>query len=372
MIGAQPDTLLALAKSREPADRERLLMGIVSLCELTGEAGDPESARAKALVDDLFTTLLVDAEHGVRRRLAERIAGAPWAPMVLIDLLTLDDIEIARPVIASSPLLGPDELIRLLSEGGLDHQIAVARRPGLNAAVAEAILQAGDAAVIAALVANVSAQLPTDGMERLVAASRVMPALRPRLARHPALSPELAARLYGWASQTLRGTLAQRFSLDSASLEADLERADAAGRDGPTTRQSGAERMDDRDTTEHRLVEKLDAAGQLRPGYLLRALRESKLTLFEIGLARLAGIALDDLRRALTREKPDMLALACVAAGIDRSVFRTILTQVRQLNGDRPGDEGDGEVQAAALFRSKTPKEAVLAFARLAQACAPI
>ena len=369
MIGAQPDALLTLAKSREPADRERLLIGIVSLCELTGPAGNADATRAKALVDDLFTTLLVDAEHGVRRRLAERIASARWAPAALIQLLSLDDIDIARPVIASSPLLTDDELIRLLSEGALDHQIAVAGRPGVPAGAVEAILASDDATVLAALAANTSAQLPPDGLARLVEASRVMPALRARLARHPALTPQLAARLFGWAGQTLRETLVERFHLDVAALQASLK---AAPPSDPPGSHAHPERADDHDAMEHRLVEKLDAAGQLRPGYLLRALRESKLTLFEIGLARLAGIELGELRGALARERPDMLALACVAAGIDRSVFKTILTRVRELNGGCPGGGDDGESQAVSLFRSKTPKEAVMGFARLAHAPAHI
>src|SRR5205807_557474 len=123
VIGARPDALLTLAKSREPADRERLLMGIVGLCELAGDADDAEGQRAKELTDDLLTTLLVDAEHGVRRRIALRIATVGWAPGALIHLLAMDDIDIARPIIASSPLLDDEELVRLLAKATLEHQI---------------------------------------------------------------------------------------------------------------------------------------------------------------------------------------------------------------------------------------------------------
>ena len=176
MIGARPDALLTLAKSREPADRERLLTNIVGLCEMAGKDGDADAGRAKALIDDLFTTLLVDAEHGVRRRVAERIAAVDWAPGALIQLLALDDIDIARSVIAASPLLSDDDLVRLLAEATLEHQIEIARRDALGQAVVEAILNAGDAEVLGALVANVSARLPQDGLERLVEAAHAIPA----------------------------------------------------------------------------------------------------------------------------------------------------------------------------------------------------
>jgi hypothetical protein len=43
LVGEQSAALLSLAKSREPADRERLLMNIVSLCELAGTGGGAEA-----------------------------------------------------------------------------------------------------------------------------------------------------------------------------------------------------------------------------------------------------------------------------------------------------------------------------------------
>ena len=48
--------------------------------------------------------------------------------MALITMLALDEIEIAAPVIAASPLLQDADLIRILLETTLEHQIAVARR----------------------------------------------------------------------------------------------------------------------------------------------------------------------------------------------------------------------------------------------------
>ena len=116
---------------------------------------------------------------------------------------------------------------------------------------------------------------------------------------------------------------------------------------------------------ELRLIEKLDGAGQLKPGYLLRALREHKLSLFEIGLARLAGVSLDGLRVAIASDRPDILAMACVAAHIDRSVFKTILTRVRELNGGRPPGDAEADARACATFQELSPKDAVTAFSRM-------
>jgi uncharacterized protein (DUF2336 family) len=125
------------------------------------------------------------------------------------------------------------------------------------------------------------------------------------------------------------------------------------------------ERPEEREAMELRLIEKLDGAGQLKPGYLLRALREHKLSLFEIGLSRLAGVSLEGLRAAIASDRPDILAMACVAAHIDRSVFKTILTRVRELNGGRPGGDAEADTRACAIFQELNPKDAVIAFSRM-------
>jgi uncharacterized protein (DUF2336 family) len=137
-------------------------------------------AAAQAVLADLFVSLVVEAERDVRRRLAERIAEAQWAPKPLVEVLALDEIEIARPVIASSPLLHDEDLVRLLTECNLEHQIEVARRPGIGAPVVEAILDGSAPLVLTALAGNETADIAPAAMARLIEESRrPLPCARP-------------------------------------------------------------------------------------------------------------------------------------------------------------------------------------------------
>jgi uncharacterized protein (DUF2336 family) len=357
--------LIALAESRRPADRERLLMGVVALCErgATGHA-DLSLEESRALIDQVFMALVVKAEADVRRRLAERIADAPWAPKALVNILALDDIEIARPIIAESPILKDADLIGVMVKATLEHQIEVARRANIAPVVVEAILERGEPAALAALARNESAQLPSGGIDRLVDFARRLPDLRAPLTRHPALTEDLGVRLYAWVGEALRSSLAQRFQLDEAALALAINGAvDAAA--------SGAGLIDiprrsaQNDAVEQTLVEKLDAAGQLKPGYLLRALREHRLSLFEASLARLAGLDAGDLRRALASDRPELLALACMAAGIDRSVFAPLLATVRELNHGHPDGGPGGLARAMGAFKVCPPNQAANTFRRI-------
>ncbi|MGR4866326.1 DUF2336 domain-containing protein [Caulobacter sp. LARHSG274] len=353
---------MSLARSREPADREHLLAGIIDLCDASQARGRPAAPEIQVLLDSIFMALVVEAERDIRARLAERLADAAWAPPALVNILALDEIEIARPVIARSPVLRDHDLIRLLVQATLEHQIEIARRPDLSPAVVEAILAKNESAVLTALAGNPTAQIPPDGLRRLVDRAREVVALRSPLARHPDLSSDLAEQLYLWVGRALRDALVDRFQLDPDKMAAAVEASLRAAHRGSSGDSPSLEQVEDREEMEAALVEKLDAAGQLRPGYLLRVLRERRLPLFLFALARLGRFDVRQVRRAVDSNRPELLALACSAVGIDRSVFPTILEHVRQLNGGRPGGGAEAARKASGAFGPFSPDIAAMAF----------
>ncbi len=346
------ESLLELAKSRAPADRERLLLGIVELCDAGDGAAAMASPEIQVLLNSIFLGLVAGAEREIRKRLAEKLSGVEWAPPALINVLALDEIEIARPVIASSPLLKDADLIRLLVEATVEHQIEVARRPNLAASVVTAILDAAEPAVLTALASNTSAECGPAELQRLVEAARNVAALRPPLTRHPKLTDDLALQLYVWVGQALRQSLADRFRLDPKKIEAALAESVKEAYVGSTPGQGAVvmARCGEREAMENRLIEKLHTAGQLRPGYLVRALQEGRLSLFMAALATLGRFETDHIQRVIDSDRPELLGLACAAVGIDRSVFPSILEMVRRLNGGRPGGGQDGARRAIGAF----------------------
>ncbi|HEY1752826.1 MAG TPA: DUF2336 domain-containing protein [Caulobacteraceae bacterium] len=339
-----------------PAGPEALLARLVAL----GETRKPLTPTAKAEMEAALLALVAEAEPDVRARLAGRIARAWWTPPRLVGILAHDEIEVARPVIAANPLLDDDALIRLLGEASLAHRVEVARRPRLSARVARAVIAQGDPAVLTALAANRSADISPSGLARLVEHARTIAALGAPLAEHPRLSAELARALYLWVGLALRAQLAARFGIDQTVLEAVIAASMSEGLDrsiprGPTP-------------GETKLVEKLEGAGQLSAGYLVKVLKAHQLGLFEAALARLGRFHPCDVHRAVLHvSRPELLALACAAVGIDRSVFPTILATVRQCAGGLPGGGGEGGRRAMGAFGPFAPQIAASAF-RLAVA----
>lgn len=322
--------LLDLAKKRSPDDQHRLLMGVAGLYEsAAGHGGAPDA------LADIFVALTRSAEREIRQVLAQRLAKVDWAPAALVRMLAADEIQIARPVIAASPLLLDDDLLQLLTDCSIEHQIQVALRPDLGAAVARAIIAGGDPAVMTALATNRSAQIEGSAFADLVDRSRQLAALRAPLTRHPSLDEDLALRLYQWVGEALRQAISDRFTIDPARLaQAVQDAAQATTRTTASTWDNAPITED----TDARLVAKLHAAGQLRPAYLIRALREEKLGVFAHGLAVLGRFEVSQIYRALRGDTARPLFLACIAVGLDRAAFPALLTEIRKLNKGFPRD----------------------------------
>ena len=331
----RPSELLALAHNPSTEARQRLLLGVVALCDAC-----PPSGELSPVLGEIFLTLARRAEREVRKALSEKLAHAEWAPAALVNVLALDEIEIARPILECSPILQDDDLLRVLIEASLEHQIAVARRPRISGRVADAVIDQAEPAVLMALTTNHTAAVSADGVRRLVEHSRRIAALRGPLTRHPLLTEALAEQMYHWVGTALRQSIAARFNVDEQALGAAVEAA-VEGIVRPAAPEERPADQGDRDEMERRLIDKLQSAGQLRAGLLIRAVREKRLSLFTHGLSTLGGFTVEQVRTALSAPTPEALYYACAAVGIDRAVFPTLLVELRKLNDSLPGDRGE-------------------------------
>ncbi len=346
----RPSDLLALAHNPSTEARQRLLLGVVALCDAC-----PPSGEVSPVLSEIFLTLARQAEREVRKVLSEKLAHAEWAPAALVNVLALDEIEIARPILESSPILQDEDLLRVLIEASLEHQIAVARRPQISGRVADAVIDQAEPAVLMALTTNRTAEISADGVRRLVEHSRRIAALRGPLTRHPLLTEALAEQLYQWVGTALRQAIAARFTINEQALGAAVDDA-VQGIVRPGSAEQDPEDQGDRDEMERRLIDKLQSAGQLRAGLLIRAVREKRLSLFAHGLSALGGFTVGQVRMALSAPTPEALYYACAAVGIDRAVFPTLLIELRKLNDSLPGDRGEAVWLRGALSQGSAAR----------------
>ena len=268
----------------------------------------------RELASEILKRLSKDVEMVIRIRLAERIAGDAAAPHELILLLADDRIEVARPVLARSPVLSDADLVRIVERGSEDHQIAVAERPALGETVSAALERGACELAVIALLRNTSARIGAETFERLGARARGIPAFQEVLIERQDLPLDLVRALAVWVSGALKAVLVRRYPDVAQTLVSAIdETAASAGLPDPLVSEVSAKK----------LIEKLRASGQLRASFLIRVLNQGQMELFEHGFAALLGIEVDPMRKALYG-RPMHGALACRAAGIDRSAFMTV------------------------------------------------
>ena len=301
-----------------PASRfDDIYMAISALVEHQRSAfTKPERDQAA----DILKRISKDVEMSIRIRLAEQLADDPDAPRELIVLLADDRIEVARLVLARSPVLSETDLLAVIRNGTDDHQIVVAGRPAIGETLTAALARSACEAAVVALLRNSSAKLARSTFEHIAERARRSPVLQAPLVERRDLPPELASRLYTWVSGALKTALSTRYPDIAQSLARAIDQSSlSAQADEPPVGEANAKK----------LIEKLHASGQLRASFLIRVLNQGQMELFEHAFAALLSMEVDVMRRALYGENPMTVALACRAAGIDRAVFMTVFNLSR-------------------------------------------
>ena len=318
-IDPEISRLVSLAHSGSADSRSQLYLSIATLMETRSGAF---SASERDLLNAIMRQLTRQVEMEVRHALAERIAEIDDAPHDLILLLANDRIEVAQSVLERSTLLSEDELIDVVNAASHLHQKVIAERPDVTPRLAASLAESSAPEVLLALVRNQRARIADETMERLAERSREHVELQEGVLARPELQPDLAERMCGFVSEALHGFITKRFQIDPAAIRKDIAMATAEAH-ARLTHASGPER----------LVSKLHAAGQLKPGFAVKALSQGQLDVFEHAAAKLVGVPVEAIMRLLKTGEATALALVCQAIGIDKSVFATLFSQAETLRG---------------------------------------
>lgn len=306
------------------ATREEIYLAVASLYRIQG-AG--LNARERELMREILRRLTRDVEMAIRIALAQRLAEDTTAPHDLILLLVDDTVEVARPLILNSPLLTESDVLRLIAEADVGHQEAVAGRPNIGVPVTDALVKTGRDTVLMALVRNATAKISSVTFETLVEKSKSLTGLQEPLIRRPDLPPKLATNMCAWVSDALKDYIKTNYAVAPKTLETALTEAKLAVKSNPV----GASEVPA--NSAQKLVEKLAASGQLKAGFLMRVLSQGQTDLFDLAFAKLMNMDLAAFRARFYEHGARAVALACRAAGIDRSVFATVFNLSRQSRG---------------------------------------
>ena len=337
--------LIALAGETSSERRRELLRGVTDLFF----SRDPSSSGPQdlALFDDVLGQLAGEMEVAVRAELAERMAAVAVPPVRLIRRLANDlAVEVAGPVLRSSPALSEADLLSAAQVGGQEHLQAISRRDLVPEAVTDLIVARGDDQTIGAILSNPNAEMSRQAQEVAVDRALENAGLHAAVLHRAGLPIDLLNEMYFVVEARLRNVILER----NAELDpAELDEALAVGRKTLATR-DGALPEDYQDA--ERAIRTLRARGEIAPSVLAGYLRNKEITKFLVALSESADIDFHTSRRILERRELDALSIVCKAAGFDRALFLTFAILIL----DRE-DDAMGRAKAYGELYDALPKE---------------
>ncbi len=319
-----------------------------TVADFFGEGGDVLSDRERSLMFDILHKVIVDVEMSVRKTLSERLADAEDAPRALIKFLANDTVEVACPVLTRSRVLRDQDLVEVIRHRTLEHQLAVANRFSVSEAVSSALVETGERSVVERLLHNQNARISQATLEYLVDESKRHDTFREPILRRSELGPDLAKRMFLWVSAALREFILEHFEFDPSTIDELLEKTAFEQIDAATAGQA---------TGSAKLAQDLADSGKVTPEMLVTAMRQGEISLFVAMFSRMTGLRRNLVMRLLFESGGEGLAIASVAAGIDRDAFSTLFTLSRKARPQGAADV-DAETRNVLALYDSTPPEA--------------
>lgn len=279
------------ARRNDPIRAGRKALDIAQLCTLR-PLPDPVIQE----FDTPLVTLLQAAESAIRAKVALRLAGCSWAPREAVRMLAFEPLDISEPVLARSPVITEDDLLKLARED-VEHRLLIARRPRVSEPVSAAIAKYRETRCLMALARNKGAELSDRSAGDFAAIAQADESLQAALSERSDMGAGLARAIYAIAGEAVKETLLAAFP-DLASAQVDVAVDDAVEDPANSDEDAGA------------VAERLARDGVLTKHDVLRAARNGRSDIADHAVARLTGLPAVDWRRALSRSPLRVCLLA--------------------------------------------------------------
>lgn len=275
------------------------------------------SPAERQLAEEIVRKLAQDMADTVRLSLSQNLKASQKLPRDVALKLARDVESVALPVLEHSTVLTDTDLLSFIKEATPAKHQAMARRTLVSEPVSAALVESGDEATVATLVANEGAKLSDQSMTRVVDRFGDRPVVQQPLVLRKKLPVTVAERLVAVVSDKLRDHLVTHHEL-SPAVAADLV---LQNRERATMNLlSTSVKMDELE----RLVKQLHANGRLTPSIMLRSLCMGDVAFFEVAMALRAELPLQNARVLLHDRGEQALAALYQKAGLPPSLFGVI------------------------------------------------
>jgi uncharacterized protein (DUF2336 family) len=276
------------------------------------------SERERALAEQIFRLLVQDSALRIREALAHQLKLNPHIPKDVILRLAQDEKAVASPVLEMSLVLDEQDLLKIIqSSDEIWRYVAVAKREEVSEIVADALVNTEHPTVLYTLLDNARANFSPDAYTKLVKSASEDVMLAAKLAHRPTLPLSVVEKLMVVVSDDLAKQMEERFQIDREQSEAHVRQAREV-----STLELIALRSNIAETSQ--LVRQLFREERLSASLIINALCHGNTDFFELSMALLAGIPLENAQRLIADRGPLGFRALYNKSGLPTTMFKAV------------------------------------------------
>jgi len=324
VIDELEDALAAGSSDR----RTEILRRVTDLFLGNAEAFNREQV---GLFDDVLAHLIKQVEITALAELGTKLAPVGNAPDGIIRTLAHhDEITVAGPVLAQSPRLTDNDLVKIAVLKGQEHLGAITERSRLAAAVTDILIQRGDTTVVRKLSQNKGAIFSDGGYGTLTERAETDERLAENLGMRLDMPPHLLQDLMLKATETVRARLLVAVPAErQAAIQGILSQiSDKVLRKAAMPRDFSHAVA---------LIDKMQSDGRLNELAIVGFADGGQYEELVAGLARVCGTPVELIERLMQNVRYDGILVACKAAELRWQTFNAVL-KVRSAPHEVPTD----------------------------------
>ncbi len=317
--------LVDLAKEQSSDKRRELLREVTDVfLDHSHDVSETEKSHFGEIISKVSTGM----DMAVRKHLALRLADNANAPRALIQRFASDEAEVAREVLAKSPVLETEDLVSIAASKDQDKLGAMARRAAIPEAVSEAIVEHGNDLVVSELVSNAGARVSRTTFRRVVERSETSEILQAPLVNRSDLPADMLNDMFTFVKKDLRAKVQERIEATPPEV------LEAALREAEREVMADLKTMRDADRKAMVYVGEMFQQRKLNEGLLIQLTRQGKTLELMHAFARVAEVDVRTVKRLFNAQNIEGIAIICRSLRFERATFSTIAMAVLPNDGN--------------------------------------
>ena len=339
--------LYGLAKDKKPLARAELTTVVSDLLQMN------LSSREAELVADVLIELIRQAEKELREALSERLSIMDNVPLRLILKMANDEIDIARPVLRNSPVLGDLDLIYIIKSKTSEYWQAIAGREKMSMQVMNILSETRDIDTAIVLAQNRKITLTERTLTILSDIAQETEAVAAPLLRRNEIDSEVAGRLYKYVGYELKKFIAQNYQIATDVL---METVDEIVLELTEAALEASEFMPTPNML--KAADRFKEKGLLTVQLMLGTLRRGQVASFVAQFSKFTGLPIKTIEEILLQPNGQGLAVACKAFGILKQDFISIYLLTNRVRNNGKMVDMNDMTRAVDYFNRIKPEVA--------------